>query len=186
MKKKDIRALYQSKRLELSPTIIEERSQIICHTLFSNFQLCDKFVSLFLPIEKKKEINTYYILEKGISLDVKFAFPKVISQNKLSHILYDSQSQLVVSKWGIPEPQSGKKISVDKLDYIIVPLLAFDMQGNRVGYGKGFYDELLKSKTANCISIGISFFDESTEIDDLNKYDVKLDYCITPNRLIKF
>jgi 5-formyltetrahydrofolate cyclo-ligase len=91
-----------------------------------------------------------------------------------------------VNEIGIPEPNHGKIIKTEQFDYVFVPLLAFDNSGQRVGYGKGFYDRFLKKCSAHCQFVGLSLFDESVEISDVNRNDVKLDYCITPNKIIRF
>ena len=73
-----------------------------------------------------------------------------------------------------------------KLEVIFIPLLAFDIQGNRIGYGKGFYDIFLK-KCPAAIKVGLSFFHAEEElINDINSKDITLDYCLTPNEIYKF
>lgn len=187
MTKKELRTLYRTKRLELLPKEREDRSELICQNLFRHFNLKDKMVSLYLPIEHFHEINTYKILELGQSLDVQFAIPKVeAGSNKLSHFTFDSIGQLELSEWGIPEPKSGKKVQIKDLQFVIIPLLAYDEKGFRVGYGKGFYDVLLKKCSDRCQFIGLSYFDEPAIIDDLHQSDIPLHYCVTPNMVHRF
>jgi len=64
--------------------------------------------------------------------------------------------------------------------------LAFDIYGFRVGYGKGFYDKYLLDSKENLLKIGISLFDEAEVIDDINQFDIKMNYCITPNKIYEF
>ena len=66
------------------------------------------------------------------------------------------------------------------------PLLAYDKNGNRVGYGKGFYDKFLAECNPNTIKIGLSFFEPEELISDINTSDVQLNYCVTPNKTFKF
>ena len=73
-----------------------------------------------------------------------------------------------------------------KIYYFIIPLLAFDKQGNRVGYGKGFYDRFLANCNPETIKIGLSFFEAETKITDVFERDVKLDYCVTPTKIYNF
>lgn len=187
MKKEEIRILYKQKRLALSPKEREVRSEEICFKLFSSFDFSDKIVSLYLPIEQLNEINTYKILEKGHSIGARIALPKVDAQTHLlHHFHYENGTQLEISKWGIPEPKSGKKIALKDIDYVIVPLLAFNDQGQRVGYGKGFYDHFLKKCSASCQFIGLSFFEEAIAIDDTFEGDIALHFMVTPSQLIKF
>ena len=62
------------------------------------------------------------------------------------------------NKYGIPEPINGIQINSDIIDVVFVPLLAYDSKGNRVGYGKGFYDRFLENLGSKTIKIGLSFF----------------------------
>ena len=69
---------------------------------------------------------------------------------------------------------------------MFIPLLAFDNKGNRVGYGKGYYDNFLSKCTPDVIKIGLSFFEASDEITDVFESDIALDYCVTPNTIYQF
>jgi len=187
MTKQEIRNYYKKKRLELSPSDLEDRSMRIGDLLFTNFQLEGKIVSLFLPIERHKEINTYYILEKAITIGSTVALPKVVSSDhSLKHFQYESHQQLSLSPIGIPEPTHGKIIKAHQFDFVFVPLLAVDSNGHRIGYGKGFYDRFLKKCAPNCQFIGLSLYDEFVEIHDIDRHDIELNFCITPSKIIRF
>ena len=67
-----------------------------------------------------------------------------------------------------------------------MPLLAFDSIGHRIGYGKGFYDRFLNNCNTNAIKIGLSFFEAENENFDASENDIRLDYCVTPNRVFQF
>ena len=86
----------------------------------------------------------------------------------------------------IPEPKQGIPTPTDKIALVIVPLLAFDKSGARVGYGKGFYDKFLKGCRPDCKKIGLSFFEPIEQISDTNEFDINLTHCITPNKLYQF
>lgn len=188
MNKEELRKLYIDKRLALSPKDLEIISERISHSLFSNFQFEKKKVSLFLPIERTKEINTYRIWEKAMSFDAQVAVPKIDAKsNEIKQILFESEDQLEISSWGIPEPNKGRIIAAEHFDIVIVPLLAIDKSGYRVGYGKGYYDRFLSKCSPRCKFIGISHFDELEEIiDDVSSFDVKLNACVTPNGIHRF
>ena len=188
MTKNELRKVYLDKRKALSPKMLEDISQKICNAIFSNFQLEKKKISLFLPIERKREINTYKIWEKAMSFDALVAIPKINEKtNDLKQVLFETEDQLEISPYGIPEPKKGRVIAAEHFDFIFVPLLAFDKKGNRVGYGKGYYDRFLKKCPPRCKFIGLSLFDDcAPDIDDINFRDIKLDYCITPNEFYRF
>lgn len=187
MQKASIRSLYKQKRLEITPDELERRSSRISEQLFTHFQLEGKTVSLFLPIERQREINTYTILEKGISIGATIALPKSdFEKHSMKHFQFESHSQLKVNEFGIPEPTAGKLIKPDALDIVFIPLLAVDSTGHRIGYGKGFYDRFLRKCRPNCIFIGLHLFDDMCIIDDIDRHDIRLDFCITPTQIIRF
>ena len=80
------------------------------------------------------------------------------------------------------EPISHETIDPQMIDLMIIPLLAFDQQGNRVGYGKGFYDRYLTKCKKDVIKIGISYFEPVMAISDCNEQDQKLTMCISPTQ----
>ncbi len=90
----------------------------------------------------------------------------------------------------IPEPvdcpDASEEVPSNKMEVVFIPLLAFDKNGNRVGYGKGFYDKFLAECNPNTIKIGLSFFEPEGIISDVTTSDIQLDYCVTPYRIIKF
>lgn len=188
MDKAALRKKYMGLRKTLSADELEQLSEQICQHLFSNFQLQGKVISLFLPIERTCEINTYKILEKAVRLDVTVGIPKTDTASyDLKMIQFENPEQLYISEFGIPEPKDGKTISADKFDIIFVPLLAIDKKGNRVGYGKGIYDRFLAKCSPNCQFVGLFIFDElAEEIEGLNASDVPLDMVITPSGLYRF
>jgi 5-formyltetrahydrofolate cyclo-ligase len=112
--------------------------------------------------------------------------PRCQENHTLKHFLFEHQSQLSINHMGIPEPQSGKVVPTKNIDIIFVPLLALDKNGNRVGYGKGYYDRFLKKCRTNCTFIGLHLFEEFVEISDLNITDVPLHYCVTPEQIKRF
>lgn len=187
LSKKECRALFSDKRKEITPNQLRLASEAISTILFTHFNLQDKTVSIFLPIERRKELNTYIILEQAINLDAKVGIPKAnFDTNEMKHFLYEGPEQLELSEHAIPEPKYGKSLSNQKFDFIIVPLLAFDKKGYRVGYGKGFYDQFLAKCSSNCQFIGLSLFDPIDTITDVHEADIKLHHCITPNGKFSF
>lgn len=187
MLKSEIRALFKQKRKGLSFLELNSSSKQIIHLILEQFDFKNKNVSIFLPIEKHKEFNSYPLLD---SLLIKGATPIISKSNfedcSLTLYKYENASQLEINPFGIPEPKYGEIVSETLLNIVFVPLLAIDKNGNRVGYGKGFYDKLLAKCNPECFTIGISLFDEFIEIDDLNPYDFPLNYCVTPNFIYEF
>jgi 5-formyltetrahydrofolate cyclo-ligase len=187
MTKADIRQLYKGKRAQLSPYDLTKISAQIKGFVLDYFSFSSKYVSIFLPIEQQKEISTYGILEDIL---LKGGHPVLSKANFTDHSLtlyhYEHPSQLEISAYGIPEPKHGRTILASKLDYVFVPLLGVDSNGQRVGYGKGFYDRLLKQCKPECLFIGLHLFDEFVSISDLHEADIPLHLCFTPGGVYDF
>ena len=142
---------------------------------------------LFLPIKTQNEVNTEYVLQilAGKDKDVvisKSNFEKI----EMTHFLLTDNTKIVLNQYNIPEPVNGFEVSESKIDVVFIPLLAFDIKGNRVGYGKGFYDAFLTKCKPSTIKIGLSFFEAETIIKDNSPMDIPLDYCVTPEKVYLF
>lgn len=187
MKKKELRKLYRDKRLKLTVQEIDSLSEKILFQYKEIESNANCVYHIFLTIEGKKEINTSYFIDylKNRGKDIAVSKSDFETNTMQSFKLLDN-TQLEISSWGIPEPINAERISDETIDVIFVPLLAFDNKGNRVGYGKGFYDRFFKSCRKDVIKIGLSLFEASDIIEDLNQNDIPLDYCITPDKLYNF
>ena len=190
MGKADLRKIYLEKRKNLSPAQRAEKSAIVAERFFECFDLTGiKFLHCFVPIEKFGEINTSLIFDR-----IGREFPHVaalapradFTSGEMESVRFDSMSVLVRSDFGIDEPANGNTVEPTKIDIVLTPLLCFDRRGFRVGYGKGFYDKFLRKCRADCLKIGLSFFEPIEKIFDTNDFDVKLDYCVTPENAYKF
>ena len=108
------------------------------------------------------------------------------SDYSMKHFLQYDEMTFEINKYGIPEPIDGTQIAENEIDIAFIPLLAFDLQGNRVGYGMGYYDRFLSKCRQDLIKIGLSFFPPAESIDDVDFFDKKLDFCITPECVYAF
>jgi 5-formyltetrahydrofolate cyclo-ligase len=117
---------------------------------------------------------------------IRISIPKVNSEkNELENFFFEGMHQLAVNDWGIQEPKQGVPTEPEKIDMVLVPLLVFDEQGNRVGYGKGYYDRFLKKCSPEIKKVGISLFPPVEQIP-VNEFDVPLNSCVTPSGVIQF
>jgi 5-formyltetrahydrofolate cyclo-ligase len=191
MKKSQLRKHYLSKRKAISSEEITIKSQQIKDLFFDNFDLSKvKNLHVFLPILKHNEINTWliikYIQENLPKINI--IIPKIISKNSTLENYHFDEKKLVKNSWGILE-SSGKnqvKILPEQIDLVIIPLLIFDKNGNRVGYGKGFYDRFLQECKPEILKIGVCSEEAIELIEDTNEFDIKMDFCITPNKIYRF
>jgi 5-formyltetrahydrofolate cyclo-ligase len=104
----------------------------------------------------------------------------------MSHFLLTDNTKIKKNEYNIPEPVNGLEVPTSKIEVVFVPLLAFDSSGNRVGYGKGFYDKFLSECQPETIKIGLSFFEPEVLITGIFENDVKLNYCVTPEHVYTF
>ena len=180
-----LRSHYKNKRLSLIKQEVDDLSQRV-------FKQLDKLniwklqhYHIFISISKYNELDTSFIINKLKSEQKTIIVPK-ISNNELVHVAINDETEFCLNDYGIKEPNDGNHFIIENLDIIFIPLLAFDVEGHRVGYGKGYYDRFLKLTNNSTLKIGLSFFDPINKIRDIDDNDVKLDYCVTPKQVHKF
>lgn len=187
MDKKELRKKYKTLRKNLSEDTIEEWSLKIANQLIRLDIWQHSFYHLFLPIESQKEINTEYILQILAGKDKNIVLSKSdFSTREMTHFLLTDNTTIKKNSYDIPEPIDGLEVPVFKIDVVFVPLLAFDENGNRVGYGKGFYDKFLAECKPEILKIGLSFFESEKVISDVLNTDIQLDLCVTPTKVYNF
>ncbi|GAA3600574.1 5-formyltetrahydrofolate cyclo-ligase [Flavivirga amylovorans] len=187
MIKSKLRKKYKILRNDLSFSQIEDLSISIANQLLKLSIWEYTFYHVFLSIEEQKEVNTDYILNILSGKDKNIVISKSnFKTGLMTHFLLTDNTKIKKNSYNIPEPLDGINISDDKIDVVFMPLLGFDKAGNRVGYGKGFYDRFLTDCKPETIKIGLSFFGAEDKITDIFEGDVKLDYCITPEHIFKF
>ncbi|HMG82443.1 MAG TPA: 5-formyltetrahydrofolate cyclo-ligase [Ferruginibacter sp.] len=189
MFKKEIRKIYKDKRQQLSPSEKEKLDDLLL-IQFQRLPLPYLQVLLsYWPIAAMNEINTHTItdfIEFG-NPGIKIAYPVTdFASCTMTAILVDDDTEFIENEYGILEPIVADEVPTGIIDIVLVPLLAFDANGYRVGYGKGFYDKFLATCTEHTLKIGFSYFEPVDEITDIDVNDIKLDHCITPDKIYDF
>ena len=187
MDKKELRKKYKELRKNLSEDTIEELSLQIANQLIRLDIWQHSFYHLFLPIESQSEVNTEYILQVLAGKDKNVVISKSdFDTREMTHFLLTDNTTIKKNEYDIPEPIDGLEVPVSKIDVVFVPLLAFDAKGNRVGYGKGFYDKFLAECKPEVLKIGLSFFESENLISDVLNTDIQIDLCVTPTKVYNF
>ena len=187
MTKNELRKTYKSLRKNLSENEIDDFSLSIANQLLKLPVWGYSFYHVFLAIEEYKEVNTDYILNVLSGKDKNILISKSdFKTGGMMHFLLTDNTVIKKNSYNIPEPVDGIEILDDKVEVVFIPLLAFDNKGNRVGYGKGFYDRFLAKCKSETVKIGLSFFEADAEITDVFESDVRLDYCVTPEQVYAF
>ena len=131
------------------------------------------------------EVNILNFLEKASKKNFKIVLPVIKSSNAMSFKSWIFKEPLNVNKFGMLEPENSSKNIIP--DLIMVPMVAFDNNLNRIGYGKGYYDRSLKKISKikkNAISLGIAYSFQKCQKISTNKHDYKLDYIFTEKGII--
>ena len=186
MQKAELRKVYKRKRENLSLDSIQDKSLKISNNILQMKIWSFLYYHLFISISENKEIDTSYILTLLQGKDKNIIIPKTGPNNTLENYLLTDTTVFKKNRWNIPEPTDGILINEKQIDVVFIPLLAYDVKGNRVGYGKGFYDNFLKKCKSTVLKIGVSFFEPEQLITDISSSDIPLDYCVTHNKVYKF
>lgn len=190
MTKSELRKIFLAQRLGLPPEERSAKSHRIAGLFFSHVDLSSvSLLHSFIPIEKFNEIDTFFIINeiRSKSAEVKISLPKVdLQMEEIVSLPFDSEDALTVNLWELREPVDGEPVDPAIIDLVLVPLICFDKLGNRVGYGKGYYDKFLKTCRPDCVKVGLSFFPPVEQIEESHSGDVRLDMCITPECVYRF
>lgn len=185
MLKSEARALFLTKRKSIS---LEEKL-LLDQAILVEFKKIDltalKCIHIYLPIIAQNECNTYPIIEfiRENYPKINLAIPKAnFESGHMDAVFFNADTQLATNNLGIAEPINLAAIDPMIIDMIICPLLAFDLKGNRVGYGKGFYDRFLGHCKSDAIKLGLSYFEPINNLTDCNESDLPLSSCITPTQ----
>ena len=189
-KKQQLRKIFHEKRMALSLEQRQDMSKLIADNFINfltknNFDYQNKIFGSFIPT--RFEASPEYIEEFLIKHNCKICYPKIVENSKVLQFIYNPQKLDFVSNTSFPkifEPLSGEILIPD---YLLVPLLAFDNNLQRLGMGKGFYDntiEDLKSKNPNLKTFGIAFnFQHSRQPLPTLKTDLALDFVVTNQKI---
>ena len=186
--KNELRQDYRQLRKQLSGDEVNDLSRKITTQLGTWLKGQEGLTHfhLFFPISKFKEVNTFYI-QQLLEQQDKTLFTSQVNreENRLDTLQLPPDAAFFLDEWGIPVPQESVRVTSTKIQVVFVPLLAYDKSGHRLGFGKGFYDRFLASLEQPVLKVGLSFFTPEEAIP-VEPHDIPLDYCITPEQILKF
>lgn len=189
MKKEELRIIFKEKRKALTIHEIEKLNDLV----LINFQKIKlpfiNCIHTYMASLKLGEVDTARIIRYMQFKNplIKIVIPKIdIHSGKMVHYHFNEGVEMITNSYGISEPKEGTLIPEKEIDMVLIPLLAFDKRGYRVGFGKGYYDKFLCRCKPKVVKVGLSFFDPVEDISDLSGYDVPLNFCVTPNNLYSF
>jgi len=183
--KSEIRKNIRRIRDSLSEGFVKDSSNLIADNFFSMDAVRDANIILAY-YSYNNEVNTHGIIENLISMNKKIALPICKKdQADIAVSFISSKAELKPGIFGIQEPVSEMSSSVrpETIDVVIVPGIAFDRKGNRIGYGKGYYDRFLCSLSPSQLKIGLCFDFQLFDELPFDSHDVPVDCVITESHI---
>lgn len=184
-KKKDIRKEIRSAALQIPIDELEKKSRLIEQNLYKLPELIEaKTIHIYLS-SFRSEVHTFSIIRDFIERQGKVIVPVVLNKEtyELGHVELTSIDLLHKSSFNIWEPDNKNYINPLNADIIIVPGVVFDMKGNRLGSGKGFYDRFLV--TADMPKIALAYEFQILDSIPVKKTDIPVDIIISESRIIR-
>ena len=189
-----LRRAALARRQALTQAEVTERSAQLAAGLFRHFPVAGwRWLHVFLPLARQNEPDTWPLIRQlwGEQNGPRLAAPVVQPDGSLlRHYELTPATPLVANRWDIPEPLAdpAAEVAPAQLDAVLVPLLACDRCGHRVGYGGGYYDRFLAQCRPGARFIGLSILEDEpvTEIADVLPTDVPLHACLTPGGVWNF
>ncbi|MEP7278336.1 MAG: 5-formyltetrahydrofolate cyclo-ligase [Bacteroidota bacterium] len=190
MKKAILRDQFRQQRSALPEKERLRRDDLLL-IQFQRLQIPDHATVLlsYWPLLQHAEINTLLMVDflqfRVPGLQV--AYPVAdFSTHTMKSMLAQDATDFKKNAYGIAEPVNGTVLAAEAVDIIFVPLLVFDINGHRIGYGKGFYDRFLSTCREDSLKIGFSYFEPVEGIDDIGQFDVPLTTGVTPGDMYEF
>ena len=185
-KKSALRKFYLEERMSFSEEEIAAYSKIISENVVKYFDFSTiKRVHCFLSIKKLKEIDMSAFIHYCWNNDIKVFVPKIFNK-KIISVEINAETEMIENSWEISEPKSNEDCSEFLFDMVITPLIYCDQNGNRVGYGKGFYDQFFETINTNAQKVGVGLFSPNENVADVWEKDIPLNYLVTPVEVLSF
>ncbi|HUW63278.1 MAG TPA: 5-formyltetrahydrofolate cyclo-ligase [Spirochaetia bacterium] len=187
MSKSELRSLVLDKRAALDPAARDAKSREIAQRLFA-MEIWRRSRTIMVYLDFRSEVATGPIVERALAEGKTVAVPKteVAGRRLIVSVLSNYPQDLVSGTWGILEPRADclRPLPPDRLDLVLVPGVAFDGSGNRLGYGGGFYDRFLPFLRDGAVTVAPAFEVQVLERVETGAYDVPVDLIVTEERVI--
>lgn len=182
--KRRLRCECLEKRLKLTQEEVREKSEKIISSLFE-LEDFKKAGFIMFYVDCRNEVITKDAIEKALSMGKRVAVPKTVKGEGLWAIEIKSLKELSTGLFGIMEPKNVEnRVDPKELDLVIVPGIAFDMRGYRLGYGAGYYDRFLPELRQGVKKIALAFEMQIVDLLPAEKHDVRMDAILTEKGLL--
>lgn len=184
MEKAKLRKEIKEKRKALTADEVRYASEIICNSLWD----MDAFIeskTVMVYLSSFNEVSTMAITKKLLSLGKRVVVPISDTSTETLILSYiEDMSSLSKGAYGVLEPTSIKNANASDIECVLVPGIAFDVRGNRMGFGKGYYDKLLAQTSA--VKIGLCYDFQLVDNIAVEAHDVPMDIIITEKQILQF
>lgn len=158
--------------------ILEKSLKIAGHLFSWTYYQNARTLHTYVSSRKKREVDTFHVIDQALLAGKKVAVPKMISDSRLQHCSLPSTDFLETNRWDIPEPVDTPEIDTKTIDLILVPMAVTDINCNRIGYGKGYYDRFLRETAA--VKAGLIFESQiHTQLLPVEEHDIPMDFVIS-------
>ena len=184
MDKNIVRKEVLHTRYNMSNELRKLKDKLI-YDLFINSDLYKKAKDIFIYVSFGSEVSTHEIINKAISDKKNIYVPKTdINKKEMIAVKINNFAELNVDNYGILEPISvdKEKIASD-FDTIVMPGVAFDKEGNRIGYGGGYYDKYLEKNIFKAKKIALAYEEQILEKIETDYHDIKVDFIINTEKI---
>ena len=189
-----MRSLPMPKRSIRSRFLAERRSRAVEACIRASMEIQQRFLHsdlfqharcLALYSAIHNEVLTETVSIRAIESGKTLVYPR-IKNNDLVFVEVRSSNDLAPGAFGVLEPQGDNTIPADSLDLVIVPGVAFDLVGHRLGYGRGFYDRALSVCRADCVKLGFAYDSQLLAALPAAEHDQTLSVLMTESRTLNF
>ncbi len=185
--KKHLRSHMQQVLLALSDEQVQQRSRAICQHVISLPEFVQaRSIMLFIPIAG--EVATLGIAQAAWASDKTVLVPKIIwdTHEMVALPCRSFHEDMVTARYGLLEPREGMPCRPDAIDLMVVPGLAFDRHGRRLGRGAGFYDNFLATPGIRAVTCAVAFADQLVQAVPANRYDWPIQMLVTDKEVLRF
>ena len=189
MLKQDLRTIYRDKRRAITAHEKDRLEDLMLIRFQEAGFPVPATLMTYIPFTRENEYDPELIIRYGRfqNPDLRLCCPAILpKENLMDAVYWDDDTVFAPNKMGILEVVNGERVKEVEIDMVLMPLLAFDEKGTRVGYGKGYYDRFLSERCPDALRIGFSFFEAVHVVEDVHAYDMPLNFCITPNQIYSF
>ena len=181
--KNGLRQMVRARLENISPAVRVVESVDLCARLEPQLRSAHAIL-FFAPLVD--ELDVWPLLEKCVAAKKICALPAFnpATQTYTARIVFNPIADIAVGKFGVREPlASCPELALNEFDLVLVPGVAFDLSGNRLGRGRGFYDRILAA--ASGVKCGVAYDFQLQEKIPTEPHDAKLNFIFTPNRCVK-